>query len=309
MQCQFLIKNISLEIMNSTKIHHQYFAGLLQFPEIFGNCRMTRKKGSANKMIHFKTRNSLDIQKICDASQLLDGTNPPEHWLLRLIDISENPPYIIDIKNTGITASQFVLSDYITPDLKLKAGAPMNLIFEKPSQRNNDNLFFDIDCFVQNVFNYYLNRWNDEDSHDYIKIRGEVLNLKNIARRGLNNTHEKQYHRLFLLNDGKSNNFKPIQCDHSLNGYADLNIFDHWHLSWSVFWRAMSQSIDKLSEQFVEPKFYFKLKNRKHVSNFNQWLQEGLSNYLEPTNPKIESDNLHVSHLKFLILSKADRKK
>lgn len=304
-----MIKNISLEIMNSTKLHHHYFDELLQFPEIYGNCSMTRKKGSTNKLVHIKTRNSLDIQKICNEGRMMDGTRPPEFWILRLIEISGNPPYIIDTGGLGITAKQFILSDYITPDLEIKAGVPEGFIFEKPVQRNNDTMKYDIEYFARNVLRFYLQHWDDQIANDHIKIRGRLIDLQRMAARGWNNIREGYFQRLFLLNDGKSKNFKPIQSDIKFHKDADLILYDKWHSSWSDFWEVMSKSIDELAEQFMEPKFYFKLKNGKRKANFNEWLQEGLLNYLEPTNPKIESDDLDISHLKFLILSKADRKK
>ena len=88
MQCQFLIKNISLEIMNSTKIHHQYFAGLLQFPEIFGNCNMPRPKGSVNKRIHFSSIDILNAQLIYDKRKFDSSEFEPDHWFYRLKNIS-----------------------------------------------------------------------------------------------------------------------------------------------------------------------------------------------------------------------------
>jgi hypothetical protein len=270
---------------------------------------MTRNKGSVNKMIHSKTRNYLDIQKICDTDSMLNGTHPPRHWLLRLIEISGNLPYIISTKDLGVTAKQFILSDYITPELELKADAPRNLIFQKPGPRNNHDIFQDIDEFVQNIFNYYLNRWNEEDQYDYIKIRNEVSNLRMITQRGLNNCRKFQYHRLFLLNDGKSDNFQPIQPDISFNSTADVDIMHQWQLSWLDFWLHMSKSINELVHQFSEPKFYYKLKNGKKKSDFNGWLEHGLMNFLEPTNRKVAGEDMNINHLKYLILSKSDVKK
>ena len=281
---------------------------MIEFPEISRNCSMTRQKGSANKMIHFKTRNSLDIQKICDTDSMLNGTHPPLYWLLRLIEISGNLPYIICTKNLGITAKQFIITEYITPEIELKAEASKDLIFEKPGPRNNDCLKYDIEIFIQNAFNYYLKFWNEENPHDYIRIRKEVSDLRVMAKRGLKKCLEGHYQKLFLIDDGKSGNFQPIQSDISFHSTADLKTVDDWHLSWMEFWEMMTIAIDRLAEQFTEPKFYYKGKKGDKIQKFNKWLLEGLDEFLEPTNPNMTNDDTKIKYLKYLILSKSDMK-
>ena len=61
---------------------------------------MARTKGSINKNIHFKTREAFDIHLLYDEKKLLSGENPPAFWFQRLIELSNNPPYVIALRIT-----------------------------------------------------------------------------------------------------------------------------------------------------------------------------------------------------------------
>ena len=82
---------------------------------------MARTKGSINQNIHFKTREAFDIHLLYDEKKLLSGENPPAFWFQRLIELSNNPPYVIAFREpTKFNISSFNLADYIDEKLKVK---------------------------------------------------------------------------------------------------------------------------------------------------------------------------------------------
>ena len=288
--------------MNSTKLHHHYFDELLQFPEISGNCRMPRLKGSANKRIHISSVDELNIQSIYDKVKLDSSELEPDHWFYRLQRISGNMPYIIWLKQ-DIEKGKFVFSEYIDADLNVLKEKSYLIELTKPGSRLNDCLVEEIDDFMIAIFNWFVKLYGIKTESSHLKLIAMYNQLLTISRKSLSDLNSGKIKKRFLLHKKQASILNVVIPDIEINSTADVEILKRWYHGWFVFWHVM---INKLEEQklfFARPSFKLKDGIPKNNKNFHKWVETGLINFLEPQNVKLQDVDLAIRYLKLVILN------
>ena len=307
MQCQFLIKNISLEIMNSTKLHHQYFAGLLQFPEIFGNCNMPRPKGSVNKRIHFSSIDILNAQLIYDKRKFDSSEFEPDHWFYRLKNISRNLPYIIAL-NSKASMNDFVFSNHVDANLEyINQNEGLGFI-TKPGGRKNDRLMEDIQEFMASLLEWYSNKFEDNPDSS-LSSKKSLNNLRAIAISSLRDVENDRFKRLFLLHCAGESKLKIVKPDIDIHSTADLDINIEWKNSWVQFWQLMIEQLETNMHFFGSPSFQMKENISIKSKKFQIWANQGITEFLDPVNVKLTDEVMLIRYLKKALLGNPSTKK
>ena len=268
---------------------------------------MARTKGSINQNIHFKTREAFDINLLYDEKKLLSGENPPAFWFQRLIELWNNPPYVIAFREpTKIKASSFKLEDYIDENFKIKPEWQLKIDITMPSGRNNDEINSDILQFTNSIANFYLTEENLDSQTGIIKIRKELLYLESLCEQGMNISYNCNYNRKFLIYDGYNGNFHQVQSTVNFSAYADEENRKKWESSLIILWEYLNSCVYDLHQIFGAP--IFKTKKGYSKVNFDDWLREGLSQYLEIENNNLKDEQKIFYLLKWQILGKREFK-
>ena len=268
---------------------------------------MARTKGSINQNIHFKTREAFDIHLLYDEKKLLSGEIPPAFWFQRLITLSNNPPYVIAFREpTTIKVSSFKLENYIDENFKIKPEWQSKIEITMPTGRNNDEINSDILQFTNSIANFYLTEENLDSQTGIIKIRKDLLYLKSLCKQGMNIAHNCNYNRKFLVSDGYTRNFHQVQSTVNFSAVADGENRKKWESSLIIFWEYLDICVNDLMHIFGVP--VFKTKKGYSKVNFDNWLREGLSQYLEFENNNLKDEQKIFYLLKWQILGKREFK-
>jgi hypothetical protein len=268
---------------------------------------MARTPGSINQNIHFKTREAFNINQLYNEKKLLSGENPPAFWFQRLITLSNNPPYVIAFREpTTIKASSFNLENYIDENFKIKPEWQSKIDITMPTGRNNDEINSDILQFTNSIANYYLTEENLDSQTGIIKIRKELLYLESLCEQGMNISYNCNYNRKFLIYDGYNGNFHQVQSTVNFSAYADEENRKKWESSLIILWEYLNSCVYDLHQIFGAP--IFKTKKGYSKVNFDDWLREGLSQYLEIENNNLKDEQKIFYLLKWQILGKREFK-
>ena len=268
---------------------------------------MARTPGSINQNIHFKTREAFNINQLYNEKKLLSGENPPAFWFQRLIELSNNPPYIIAFREpTKFNISSFNLADYIDEKLKVKTAYQSKIDIFIPSGRDNSEIYSDIQRFTNSIANFYIAEENINSQSGIIKIRKDLLYLKSLCKQGMNIAHNCNYNRKFLVSDGYTKNFHQVQSTVNFSAYADEENRKKWKSTLIILWDHLNLCVDNLMQIFGEP--IFKTKKGYSKVNFDNWLREGLSQYLEIENNNLKDEQKIFYLLKWQILGKREFK-
>lgn len=268
---------------------------------------MARTPGSTNQNLHFKTREAFNINQLYNEKKLLSGENPPAFWFQRLITLSNNPPYVIAFREpTTIKASSFKLENYIDENFKVKPEWQSKIDITMPTGRNNDEINSDILKFTNSIANFYLTEENLDSQTGIIKIRKELLYLESLCEQGMNISYNCNYNRKFLIYDGYNGNFHQVQSTVNFSAYADEENRKKWESSLIILWEYLNSCVYDLQQIFGAP--IFKTKKGYSKVNFDDWLREGLSQYLEIENNNLKDEQKIFYLLKWQILGKREFK-
>lgn len=268
---------------------------------------MPRTKGAINKSIHFKTREAFDFNLLCNEKEMMNGAKPPAFWFQRLIDLSNNPPYVIAfMEPRKIEFSSFNLADYIDENLKVKTDLQSKIDIFMPSGRNNNEIYSDVLRFTNSIAKFYLEKENYPSQSGIIKIRKDLLHLKLLCDQGMKNACNGVYNRKFLVSDGHTRIFHPVQSTANYFSHTDDDVRQKWVSSVVVLWSHLNHCVDRLTQIFIEPNFEIKIGYSK--KNFDQWLEDGLENFLVSKDKNLIDEKLLINLLKWQILGKRELK-
>lgn len=175
-----------------------------------------------------------------------------------------------------------------------------------PSGRNNDEINSDILQFTNSIANFYLTEENLDSQTGIIKIRKELFYLESLCEQGMNISYNCNYNRKFLIYDGYNGNFHQVQSTVNFSADADEENREKWESSLIILWEYLNSCVYDLMQIFGAP--IFKTKKGYSKVNFDNWLREGLSQYLELENKNLKDEQKIFYLLKWQILGKREFK-
>ena len=175
-----------------------------------------------------------------------------------------------------------------------------------PTGRNNDEINSDILQFTNSIANFYLTEENLDSQTGIIKIRKEMLYMESLCEKGMNISYNCNYNRKFLISDGHTRNFHQVQSNVHFSADADAENRKKWESSLIILWEYLDICVNDLMHIFGVP--VFKTKKGYSKVNFDNWLREGLSQYLEFENNNLKDEQKIFYLLKWQILGKREFK-